>query len=125
MAKRESRSSRRRWTASPSPGSPCMPRTWAANPAPFAGPSAVAGTPGFGPGGGPDLVEEGFGGFRFPIEDAGQVEDHHVRGAFPDGVEGGFPVVAGKGVLLDVAVAADALDGFGDDERCSLAVPVL
>ena len=62
---------------------------------------------------------------RLAADGAHDVQRVDVARALPDGVERGLAVEPGQAVLLDVAVAAEALQGLGHHRRGALADPEL
>ena len=78
-----------------------------------------------GPAGRLDLGEQGLGGLRLPGDGAQHVQALDVARPFPDRVQGRLAVQARQAPLLDVAVAAQALQRLGGVHRRALARPVL
>ena len=72
-----------------------------------------------------ELLRQGLERRRFARHRAHDVEGVDVARALPDRVERRLAVEPGQAVLLDVAVAAEALERLGDHRRGALAHPEL
>ncbi len=81
--------------------------------------------PRVGPGGGVHLGQQRVRRARGPGERPQHVERRHVARAFPDRVQRGLPVQPGQAGLLDVPVAAQALQRLHSVRGEPLAQPVL